>query len=139
MADYWLSYWYLASIIISFHFNLSYLIITLNLGCRTAAAERGKCKEEEAAWGTEPTKEFWSRSFSPNNAIEAPCEEFDNTCSYRFYGYTGLMVAIFVITKVRAIYFLHYCMNISINVHDNMLSSMVRALTKFFDDNPSGK
>ena len=137
IADYWLSYWYLTSFVISFHFKLSYLIITLNLGCRTTAAERGKCTEEEAEWGTESTaEEFWSSSFSPNNATETPCEEFDN--SYHFYVYTGLIVAIFVITKVRAIYFFHYCMNISINVHDSMFSSMARAPTKFFDDNPSG-
>jgi ATP-binding cassette subfamily C (CFTR/MRP) protein 4 len=54
------------------------------------------------------------------------------------YVYSGLTLLIFVVTKVRAIYFFQYCMKISINVHNRMFGSLVRAPTKFFDDNPSG-
>lgn len=52
--------------------------------------------------------------------------------------YSGIVVALFVLTKWRAIYFFMFCIKISINVHNKMFTSLVRAPIKFFDDNPSG-
>ncbi|CAG7835020.1 unnamed protein product, partial [Allacma fusca] len=68
---------------------------------------------------------------------EGPCEAFEYE-SY-FYIYTGIVIALFFITKATAMYWSYYCMKISVNVHDNMFKSLVRAPTKFFDDNPSGR
>lgn len=52
--------------------------------------------------------------------------------------YTGIVAAVFVLTKFRAIYFFMYCTKISVNVHNRMFMSLVRAPIKYFDDNPSG-
>jgi len=40
---------------------------------------------------------------------------------------------------IKALLFFIFCTIISVNLHDWMFTSLVRAPTKFFDDNPSGK
>lgn len=55
------------------------------------------------------------------------------------YVYCGLMGAFIVFSVVRSILFFGYCMRISINLHNGMFRSLVRAPVKFFDDNPSGR
>jgi ABC-type multidrug transport system fused ATPase/permease subunit len=52
--------------------------------------------------------------------------------------YTGVVAGIFFLTKARAISFFLFCMRISVQVHNKMFQSLVRAPIKFFDDNPSG-
>lgn len=57
-----------------------------------------------------------------------------------FYGYVycGLMAGFIVMSVFRSLLFFRYCMKISINLHDGMFSSIVRAPVKFFSYNPSG-
>jgi len=59
---------------------------------------------------------------------------------YAYLGiYTGFAAATVVFCLYRSIYFYVYCTKISINLHNWMFTSMVRAPTKFYDENPSGE
>lgn len=53
--------------------------------------------------------------------------------------YSVLVVSLFAFTIVKSSGFFGYCLRISNNLHDRMFKAVVRAPTKFFDDNPSGK
>lgn len=55
------------------------------------------------------------------------------------YVFAGLVAGVIVFNLIRAVGFFTYSMKISVNMHDRMFSSLVRAPAKFFDDNPSGK
>lgn len=51
----------------------------------------------------------------------------------------GLVVSLFILTISKAFGFFGYCLKISNNMHNLMFSAVVRAPTKFFDDNPSSR
>lgn len=53
--------------------------------------------------------------------------------------YTIFIISVALSTNLKAAYFFRYCMRISINIHEKMFSSLIRAPIKFFDENPSGK
>ncbi|OXA58099.1 Multidrug resistance-associated protein 4 [Folsomia candida] len=53
--------------------------------------------------------------------------------------YSVLVVSLFAFTIVKSSGFFGYCLRISNNLHDRMFKAVVRAPTKFFDDNPSGR
>ncbi|CAL8104328.1 unnamed protein product [Orchesella dallaii] len=53
--------------------------------------------------------------------------------------FTGLVAAVVFFNLLRAVGFFTYCMKISVNMHNRMFTSLVRAPPKFFDDNPSGR
>ncbi|CAL8104322.1 unnamed protein product [Orchesella dallaii] len=53
--------------------------------------------------------------------------------------FTGLVAAVIFFNLLRAVGFFTYCMKISVNMHNRMFTSLVRAPPKFFDDNPSGR
>lgn len=53
--------------------------------------------------------------------------------------YTIFIISVALSTNLKAAYFFRYCMRISINIHEKMFSSLIRAPIKFYDENPSGK
>lgn len=64
--------------------------------------------------------------------------------SYRGQYFYILIYSLFVIsvalsTNLKAAYFFRYCMRISINIHQKMFGSLIRAPIKFYDENPSGR
>ncbi|CAL8111764.1 unnamed protein product [Orchesella dallaii] len=68
-------------------------------------------------------------------------EDNDESTEQNFYVYVycGLVGLFIFVVIFRSIVFFWYCMRISINLHDGMFESLVRAPVKFFDDNPSGR
>lgn len=54
------------------------------------------------------------------------------------YIFSGLVTGVIVFNLLRAVGFFTYCTKISVNMHNRMFSSLVRAPAKFFDENPSG-
>jgi len=73
------------------------------------------------------------------SSTSSPIDDDYRGRNYYIYGYTGITIALVLVTKARAVYFFHFCMGISVNIHNKMFTSVVRAPTRFFDDNPSGK
>jgi ATP-binding cassette subfamily C (CFTR/MRP) protein 4 len=53
--------------------------------------------------------------------------------------YSGVNLLAVSFCLFRALFFYMFCTRISIKLHNRMFQSLVRAPTKFFDDNPSGK
>lgn len=61
----------------------------------------------------------------------------DNTVYIRTY--CALMVAASIATIYRTFEFFALCLSASIALHNNLFTSILRAKTKFFDSNPSGR
>ncbi|KAK4880755.1 hypothetical protein RN001_008901 [Aquatica leii] len=55
------------------------------------------------------------------------------------YIYSGIALAVIVITLTRSFSFFTLCMNSSIRLHDNMFNSITHATMKFFNTNTSGR
>lgn len=55
------------------------------------------------------------------------------------YVFTILIVGVFVFTMIRTIHYFLMCMTSSVNLHNNMFQSVIRAPLLFFDQNPVGK
>lgn len=55
------------------------------------------------------------------------------------YVYTALICGVFAFSLIRAIQFLFACTQSSINLHNRMLQSIIRAPLLFFDRNPVGR
>lgn len=55
------------------------------------------------------------------------------------YVYGGLVAMVLGFNLLRALGWFSYSYLISVNMHNKMFQSVVRAPTKFFDDNPPGK
>ncbi|KAB0802273.1 hypothetical protein PPYR_04459 [Photinus pyralis] len=55
------------------------------------------------------------------------------------YIYTGIAVAIIVVTLTRSFAFFTLCMRSSVRLHDNMFNSITRASMRFFNTNSSGR
>lgn len=77
---------------------------------------------------------------------ETGCIDVDSiNCEDNYLGrnaylliYTGFNLGAVIFCITRGMWFFVFCAKISINLHDWMFRSLVRAPTKFFDDNPSG-
>ena len=55
------------------------------------------------------------------------------------YVFTILTAGLFVFSLIRAIHFFVMCMKSSVNLHNSMFQSIIRAPLLFFDCNPVGK
>nr|CAD7574939.1 unnamed protein product [Timema californicum] len=55
------------------------------------------------------------------------------------YMYLGIILVMFVASIVRSLAFYEVCMHSSNNIHDAMVSSILRTEVRFFDVNPSGR
>ena len=55
------------------------------------------------------------------------------------YIYTGIVVTLFVFSLVRTTTFFTICMRSSINLHEKLFNSVIRAPISFFDANPIGR
>ena len=55
------------------------------------------------------------------------------------YVYTILLVGLFIFSMIRSVHFFVTCMSTSINLHNNMFDSVIRAPVLFFDKNPIGR
>ncbi|CAL8104285.1 unnamed protein product [Orchesella dallaii] len=138
--------------------QLAFVLADLWLSRWTSAEERRMNKNVTSSGTTTTTTENSFRFFgNENEYYDGNDNHFDSDSMSRhtwipkdddvdymgediyLYVYTGIVVAIFVLTKFRAIYFFMFCIKISINVHNKMFVSLVRAPMKFFDDNPSGR
>ncbi|CAG2061181.1 unnamed protein product, partial [Timema podura] len=66
--------------------------------------------------------------------------ERDDLYSTEFclYMYLGIILVLFVASIVRSLAFYEVCMHSSNNIHDAMVSSVLRTELRFFDVNPSG-
>jgi ABC-type multidrug transport system fused ATPase/permease subunit len=53
--------------------------------------------------------------------------------------YGCLIIGCMLITLLRSIMFVKTCMRASINLHNDMFSSILRGAMRFFDTNPSGR
>ncbi|KAF5283718.1 hypothetical protein FQR65_LT13753 [Abscondita terminalis] len=53
--------------------------------------------------------------------------------------YTSLITALIILSFGRLVAFINLCMKASINLHNNMFKSIVRATMRFFNTNPSGR
>ncbi|KAF5283710.1 hypothetical protein FQR65_LT13745 [Abscondita terminalis] len=53
--------------------------------------------------------------------------------------YTGIAVALTIVTLTRSFSFFTLCMNASIRLHDNMFKSIIHATMRFFNTNSSGR
>ncbi|KAK2715107.1 hypothetical protein QYM36_009933, partial [Artemia franciscana] len=53
--------------------------------------------------------------------------------------YTGLIVGLFIFSMTRTVAFFLVCMKSSVNLHNRMFRSVVRAPVRFFDTNPIGR
>jgi ABC-type multidrug transport system fused ATPase/permease subunit len=53
--------------------------------------------------------------------------------------YGSLIIGCMLITLLRSIMFVKNCMRASINLHNDMFSSILRGAMRFFDTNPSGR
>lgn len=50
-----------------------------------------------------------------------------------------LILIVIIVTLIRSFVFFHACMKASIQLHNNMFSSITRTTMKFFNLNPSGR
>lgn len=55
------------------------------------------------------------------------------------YVYSILISGVFVFSLIRTVHFFLMCMLASVNLHDQMFQSVIRAPLSFFDKNPVGK
>ena len=53
--------------------------------------------------------------------------------------YGAIVGALCVISMIRTMHFFFLCMQSSVNLHDQMFQSIIRAPCRFFDTNPVGK
>jgi len=92
---------------------------------------------------TRPIEEEYPDQHFTSNITEIPeYKEISSIVSQKqFYilVYSVLVVVIAFATNINCAYFFRYCMRISINVHNKMFGSLVRAPVKFYDENPSGR
>ncbi|KAF5283717.1 hypothetical protein FQR65_LT13752 [Abscondita terminalis] len=65
--------------------------------------------------------------------------EFERSKIILMLTYTGLLIALIVLSLGRLVTFTQLCINASINLHDTMFNSLVRATMRFFNTNPSGR
>ena len=69
--------------------------------------------------------------------------EYDESSQNQHYfnlGIYGAIVGALVVTSmIRTMYFFFLCMRSSVNLHDSMFQSIIRAPCRFFDTNPVGK
>lgn len=111
------------------------------ISVRTTAEENRMKREEERAATKLPSTTILYDSDdltrNPRHTWTPKDDEYLGEDVY-LWVYSGIVVAVFVLTKFRAIYFFMFCIKISINVHNRMFVSLVRAPMKFFDENPSG-
>ncbi|XP_035703251.1 multidrug resistance-associated protein 4 isoform X2 [Folsomia candida] len=93
---------------------------------------------------------FWANDEDRRSSIErneTGCIGVESvSCENNYLGrdtylliYTGFNVGAITLTITRGVWFFLFCCKISINLHDRMFRSLVRAPTKFFDENPSGR
>ena len=67
-------------------------------------------------------------------------EDPDLSEHYFNLGIYGAIVGALVVTSmIRTVYFFFLCMRSSVNLHDRMFESILRAPCRFFDTNPVGK
>ncbi|ODN00558.1 Multidrug resistance-associated protein 4 [Orchesella cincta] len=85
--------------------------------------------------------DFWLSFWTNAEAKHRKGDENDNYLGRNVYIYvfTGLVGGVILFSLLRAVGFFIYCMKISVNMHNRMFTSLVRAPSKFFDDNPSGR
>ncbi len=83
--------------------------------------------------------DYWLSAWTNALTETGADEDIKKDQDFYTYVYCGLMASFIFIAVFRALLFFRYCMKISINLHDTMFESIVRAPVKFFDDNPSGK
>jgi ATP-binding cassette subfamily C (CFTR/MRP) protein 4 len=53
--------------------------------------------------------------------------------------YTFLLISVVLLSTTKATSFFTYCLRVSKNLHDKMFQALLRADTKFYDENPSGR
>lgn len=53
--------------------------------------------------------------------------------------YGGLIGLVVLIALIRAVACFRYFLQISVNLHNRMFNSLIRAPAQFFDENPSGR
>lgn len=78
------------------------------------------------------------RTNAEKELLEGNTEDYLGEGKYLWI-YGCLVGAVFIGNAFRAVGFFSYCSKISINVHDSMFQSIVRAPPRFFDENPSGR
>ncbi|KAK4880384.1 hypothetical protein RN001_008530 [Aquatica leii] len=64
---------------------------------------------------------------------------FDLSTETSIYIYTGITIATVILTLSRSLTFFYACMKSSIQLHDNMFSSIINATMRFFNTNSSGR
>ncbi|KAK4878922.1 hypothetical protein RN001_007068 [Aquatica leii] len=83
---------------------------------------------------------YWvnfEQKYSQNDTLQG---DFKITSrNYFVYIYSGITVAIVVLTVLRNNMSYIVCMRSSINLHDSMFDSVVRATLQFFNENSSGR
>ncbi|CAL8104325.1 unnamed protein product [Orchesella dallaii] len=85
--------------------------------------------------------DYWLSRWTNAEAKHRRGDEDDNYLGRDVYIWvlTGLVGTVLLFNLLRAFGFFTYCMKISVNMHNRMFTSLVRAPSKFFDDNPSGR
>eukprot|EP00092_Neocalanus_flemingeri_P034174 GFUD01037167.1.p1 GENE.GFUD01037167.1~~GFUD01037167.1.p1 ORF type:complete len:793 (+),score=184.49 GFUD01037167.1:217-2379(+) len=95
-------------------------------------------------------QELYSPVLAPNMTVITETEIWNNetieyekatlTEHYFNLGIYGAIVGALVVTSmIRTVYFFFLCMRSSVNLHDSMFQSIIRAPCRFFDTNPVGR
>jgi len=77
-----------------------------------------------------------------NNETYDNFEYEDSALNEHYFnlGIYGVIVAALVVSSmIRTVYFFYLCMQSSVNLHDLMFQSIIRAPCRFFDTNPVGR
>ncbi|XP_035707943.1 multidrug resistance-associated protein 4 isoform X2 [Folsomia candida] len=88
--------------------------------------------------GTDYWLGFWTNETRAKNPQVLNEEKSFHENTYIFI-YSGLVALGIIFCVARALLFYEICARISSHLHDDMFTNLVRAPTKFFDDNPSGR
>ena len=95
------------------------------------------------------TQNFYLSSADNHNStfriINDVNETSPNFYGFNFYNlnnqiqvYSSIIVFLFIFSMIRTTVFFQICITASINLHNRMLASLIRAPMKFFDLNNSG-
>nr|CAD7403869.1 unnamed protein product [Timema cristinae] len=129
--------------------NITVLTITAVLFFLTQAACSGADYWTSYWTAQEETRHYhhFTNNYSGVEANDSSLQESnfilerDDLYSTEFclYMYLGIILVLFVVSIVRSLAFYEVCMHSSNNIHDAMVSSILRTEIRFFDVNPSGR
>jgi ABC-type multidrug transport system fused ATPase/permease subunit len=81
---------------------------------------------------------WWTNEVSRRSLPDASLTEAQYTDETYIMVYSICVGAALFLVLTKAILYFHYCMSISVNLHESMFGSLVRSPVMWFDKNSSG-